>query len=516
MQQDTLMKADEKDFPSFFPPLLVKELRQGMKSRVFTSLMVLAPVLISLPFLLPYYASSSELEGRIFSGMQLNEIVYFFFIALIKILFVVNPVRALRRIPAETETGRAAELLALTRLTGQRIVFQKWLSYAIQNFLLLLIAFPFLIVHQMGGNVSESLGANLSQLFMMFAYSSLAVGVSLWVSGLPVAWRFVWLAIMFYLLTPLSWLVSMVMRNMYFSSGFTTLVFRSFSFLDVFAVVIMAVSLSCFIGMAGRRFSHYSENSSRSVRKRFLLLCLVVGIYCCFYYHFASAYFPPGLPAVASHDLASYKLRLLFTTVPLWVGVMTFICVNIHEMLVPDRSYEPFLDNAASYKNTMRRLWELLFLPGWQGMVILSLLGALLCWGPIAVSVREVDPEWVKNGMQLVLLCWANLVFPILFLRKFFAKSEKYRYTAYLVFFIVMGILNYFLIQFGMYTLSDFLPLGNIMGMLRDMDNSYYMTDLPMFFVYVTAGAYIFSVADFWKAFKMASHSSRHSQEQNL
>lgn len=173
------------DFPSWLPPTLVKELRQGMRSPAFLIMMCALPILIALGFALSFIG---QMMTRDLINMDIIKFIGFKG-ALITGLLLVQPIRAMAGIREEID-ARTMDMLSLTRLSARRIVLGKWLSLMFQSLLLVFACLPFLFVMYFFGNVN--LAEEFYLLVCIIALGGLLTASALWVSAYSALLRGIW------------------------------------------------------------------------------------------------------------------------------------------------------------------------------------------------------------------------------------------------------------------------------------------------------------------------------------
>ena len=126
------------DFPDRLSPMLVKELRQGLRTNTFVILFLVLQGLLATILLIttPVAASEGSASGTI--GEVVSKIV--FCIYALGIL-VVQPLRGISAVATEIKQN-TIDLMVLTRLSAWRIVYGKWLSIVSQSFLIGLAILP--------------------------------------------------------------------------------------------------------------------------------------------------------------------------------------------------------------------------------------------------------------------------------------------------------------------------------------------------------------------------------------
>jgi ABC-type transport system involved in multi-copper enzyme maturation permease subunit len=156
------------DFGDWLSPIAVKELRQGLRSRVFVS-----------AFLLLHVAMLACVIGGLASeGETINALVLS---AINGIQIIVLPLRGASAFQREMKEN-TLELLLLTRLSAWRIVFGKWLALTCETLLLLSAALPYIVLGYFFGGVD--LTGNLSQLLLGFVVSAILTAATVSLSPL--------------------------------------------------------------------------------------------------------------------------------------------------------------------------------------------------------------------------------------------------------------------------------------------------------------------------------------------
>jgi hypothetical protein len=167
------------DFPTWVPPMLVKELRQGLRQRGFVGGLITVQTLLVILFVSAFISEASgDSWGDTLDG--------FFWAGLGGILLAAAPLRALGALGTELE-AKTMDLLLLTRLDAWRIVTSKWVSLQLQSLLVATSLMPYVVVRYFFGSVD--LVQDLSLLVGMALGGAALTAVCLWISGLPRALR---------------------------------------------------------------------------------------------------------------------------------------------------------------------------------------------------------------------------------------------------------------------------------------------------------------------------------------
>ncbi len=133
------------DFPDRLSPMLVKELRQGMRTKAFVGVFLALQIILGVILLSAGAAASSDDAGETIS----NIIFIFFSIAVL----IIQPMRGITALSSEVK-GNTIDMMVLTRLSAWRIVTGKWASIVSQSALLLVTIIPYLILRYFFGGMN--------------------------------------------------------------------------------------------------------------------------------------------------------------------------------------------------------------------------------------------------------------------------------------------------------------------------------------------------------------------------
>ena len=128
------------DFPDSLSPMVVKELRQGLRTRMFGLVMVLLHVHLVVFTLMGGGSGNAELINTWFDGI------------ITLTLCVVLPLRGFSAVADELKAG-TLDMLALTSLSAGRIIFGKWASIAAQSLLLAFSILPYVVARYFFGGL---------------------------------------------------------------------------------------------------------------------------------------------------------------------------------------------------------------------------------------------------------------------------------------------------------------------------------------------------------------------------
>ncbi len=160
------------DFPDRLSPMLVKELRQGMRAKSFTLLFLTFQGLLAFILLTAGAATSSDDAGTFASGV--------IFIMFAGAALFIQPMRGVSALSSEI-SGNTIEMMALTRLSAWLIVFGKWIAIVSQTALILVTIIPFLILRYFFGGMI--LAGEMVFLGLMFLTSMALTAIMVGLSG---------------------------------------------------------------------------------------------------------------------------------------------------------------------------------------------------------------------------------------------------------------------------------------------------------------------------------------------
>lgn len=137
-----------RDFSDRLSPMVVKEMRQGLRTRFFTAALILFHLVLGC-LMLSYLFDMNQRDTK--------EV---FWLVIIVTLLGVLPSRAFNALNAEVKDG-TLDMLMLTGITSFRIVWGKWVSLYSQTLLVASSLLPYMIVRYQFGGVEiarEALG----------------------------------------------------------------------------------------------------------------------------------------------------------------------------------------------------------------------------------------------------------------------------------------------------------------------------------------------------------------------
>lgn len=250
------------DFSDRISPMIVKELRQGLRTRTFTGTFLILQVILGFSMLGAGMASSDN-TGRLISSMV------FFLFSLVALIF--QPLRGTAAVATELKDD-TLEILSLTRLSTVRIVFGKWASLVSQTALMLAATIPYLVMRYFFGGMQ--LFAELALIGTVFFISMCLTAVTV---GFSCSRSVLLRALVPLLLIPFGFMAISTI-SFGFQFGF---ILELFSFKDsettvaFFTVLVLIAYVGYyFMDMGVGRIAAVAEN--HAFRKRLISLVLMV------------------------------------------------------------------------------------------------------------------------------------------------------------------------------------------------------------------------------------------------
>ncbi len=447
------------DFSDRLSPMLVKELRQGMRTNQFTVSFILLQVFMVMCLLLGTLA-----------GGDGNEVSVFFwgFIGIAMVL--VMPTRGFGALHKETQLN-TMDLIQMTRLSAWRITFGKWLALVSQTLLLVTAILPYIVLRYYLGGV-DLVTEVLVLLYLCLAsmvMTAMSVGFSAFAS--PVVRRIVSvLAIIFIIQAGFGGLVGLMMPGggfgRIFSLGFSSSPTPTLTFLGVVAIslVISAYVIYFFLDLGASRIA--PEAANHATRKRLIGLAFV--LMC-----FAVPVFAPDLIGLMIFGVAALII--------IWIDALTEKATNVPSIL------RPFVKRPG-LRPTMYALT-----PGWHTALIFILLSTVLVLLLVAIN-PDLDGRtgvslFLRGDFQFTVICsLAGLLFPLLIIHLFFypVTFSKFYFGLYLLIQICLAVVTAMLGAATnidspwVKTLYHFVPIPSVIAIGREemdgISDEYFFT----------------------------------------
>jgi len=162
------------DFSDRLSPMLVKELRQGLKGYGFMLLFISMQAVLALYIFGAAFADSYDDTGH-----QISTVVFYL---LCMVTLIAQPLRGMSAVSSEIKEN-TIELMVMTRLSAWRIVFGKWISIVSQSALIIIAVAPYLIVRYFFGGMQ--LFPEIMVLVSIFILSASFTAITVGLSAMP-------------------------------------------------------------------------------------------------------------------------------------------------------------------------------------------------------------------------------------------------------------------------------------------------------------------------------------------
>ena len=372
------------DFPSSLSPMLVKELRQGMRTNLFVIAFILLQCLMIL----------SVMAGIASNGSSAVDGFFWFFIVLT--LLVLQPLRGFNALSSEY-TLNTMDLIQMTRLDGWRITLGKWTALNAQTLLLISGMLPYLVIRYFFGNVNFVI--DLLALGLLGLGSGLASAIMI---GCSVFRYFVLRGIL---------LVGFAFSFAGLFTSMSSTIFRAGltgKELQILGLVVVALLYGCFffLSFGASRIAPLSEN--HAPRKRLVALGLSI--------------FLIGL------GFAGFNLDAIAVVNGLILGFAVIDAIT-EPLPLYSRVLVPFR------KNALTRFSAHFLSPGWIGGIGFFFVCSLL----FGVSLHlSGNLDFARDRSELILyLSMCNLlIFPLAIIHLFFGQDTAGQFTFALYAFI--------------------------------------------------------------------------------
>lgn len=385
------------DFSDRLSPMLVKELRQGMRARSFTMLFLGFQILLAFILLTAGTSLDSDNAGSFASGV----IFTMFSIAVLGI----QPMRASSALTSEI-TSNTIEMMVLTRLSAWRIVYGKWVAIVSQSALILTTIIPYLILRYFfGGMVLVGELVFLALIFLTsMALTAVMVGLSANTSKLSRL-----LPIFGFILLAQS-VPSFLFRGR-FGSGMSFFTLSDWdSRITIFCYVLFIAYLGwCALSYGTSVIAPVAENHS-TVRR-----LIALGLAC-------------AAAAAGFHPDFQQELLATFLIIILTPALIT--AVTEPAIIVPPMC-KPFLK-----RGLPGRIAAAFLLPGWPtGVFYTCLMTGISIFGIVIATHSKAYPRFNDEFLIICLGCFGGILLPAL-LAALFSKQESKRFTNFMVFLV--------------------------------------------------------------------------------
>lgn len=384
------------DFPDRLSPMLVKELRQGLRAKAFIAVFLVLQALLGLILLAATAGAASDR-----AGMAVSQVIFVFFSLAV---LVIQPLRGIGALSSEIK-GNTIDLMVLTRLSSWRIIVGKWSALVGQSSLLLATIIPYLILRYYFGGMN--LFSELLLVLLLFLLSSALTAVTVGLSASS--------SLLVRGLIPLAGTVALTLSifGIGFGGGLKGLVqICSLDSSDhVIAVIVFALTIAYLgwhaLSLGASLIAPQAENHATLRRLVALVTVTVTG----------------GILIWNDVRPGTMIMVLLALSVP-----AITLALSEPEQLIPTVC-RPFVKRGFMGRFAGRFLY-----PGWPAGVAFTGLLALLC-GLIGFFNRGLYSDEIIVSLSLL----GGLLFPGL-LTTLFGKKVKERFACFVLLLIASGV----------------------------------------------------------------------------
>lgn len=379
------------DYADWLNPMLVKELRQGLRKSVFVSVFLLVQIamVILIGFRMLSAASGTDqmvggfLDGVLWVGLGLA-------------LLIIMPMRGLASI-TEEQKANTLDLVQMTRMGSTGIVLGKWVAVMSQSVLIAIAVLPYAVLRYFFGGVDVV--DNLVTLTAMILGSAAATALCLWLSTMPAAARGIGVGLAIYIIP--TTLIGTRLGPMFGTSSIAS----GSVFVWIYATIITTIFL---LELAAARIAPIAENHATRIR-----LIAVVGV----------------LIALIGSSAGAIEWA-----VP---GVIIFIWASF-EALTEQTSEVPSLYAPWASRGPFTRLVARTLYPGWAtGLLFTLSLTIIMIGNQILFLPQPRSEQW--HPLIEGLISWFALIAPVAVL--VLMPGVKYRGAIYLLVHLLCALL---------------------------------------------------------------------------
>ncbi len=390
------------DFSDKLSPMLVKELRQGLRAKTFVIVFLTLQGLLLLVLLSAVAASTQPQRA----GGAISGIIFMFFSMA---LLVIQPIRGIGTLQREVQ-GKTIELMVLTRLSAWKIVLGKWVSIVSQSALIFAAIVPYLILRYWFGDMN--LFGELSLMILIFLASAVLTAIIVGISCVP----------------------SVLLR------GLVPLLAGG--------VGLIAIPNFCF----GREFEELVSIAAMQTPETFW--GVAISVLCALYVGWTALGIGAGMIAPAAENHATLKRLITLAILVILLPVGAFapvhaeaLAVLVAVIVVPSLALsltEPFhlmppICSPFVRRGTPGRLGGRLLYPGWPSGVLFSLL--VIALGVTAVWLA-IDGPIDREFVVVLIALLGSLLMPAV-ATVLFDKKIKNRFTTYLLLFVAGAVIAF-------------------------------------------------------------------------
>ena len=372
------------DFGDWLSPMIVKELRQGLRTWVFVGAFIVLQAILVMTLLISFSAGNEDSSS------------YLFWMLIAGILVYIVPLRGFNALAGEIKTD-TLDLLMLTRLDAFRIAVGKWIALVAQSSLIAVSVLPYVVLRYFGGGVNVA--TELFALLLLWMLSAFVAAVAVACSALPsiIIRTLVLLATWFW-----SGMACTAVTALAVDAGGGSLFgpFGSGStpFAIILAVLAPLWAYACYFVLDVGASTIAPLAANHATRKRLISLAFLLAAFA----------FVLGWPTSDGREIALGCLCVIG-------ALAAFDCLTETPTASPS-VYEPFVRRGA-----MGRLAAYFLAPGWAtGLLFYGVIAALVVTG----LYRADAPSDTQSKLFLITTLLTPLT-PLAFAHMFFRRPQR-------------------------------------------------------------------------------------------
>jgi hypothetical protein len=380
--------SKSRNLDDWLSPILVKELRQGMRGRIF----VLSFLLLQVFLVLLTVGNLAARDDRNTLAIQ-----HGFFWALLSVtLLLLTPMRGLAAISVETK-NRTLETITLTRLTAWRVVFGKWTALFAQSLLLVSAVLPYVVLRYFIGGADVV--TDFITLFLLLVLSGLLSAAAIAVSSInnPV----IRIIVIFGLLV-----TSTFFLNVFSMPAWSLNFWETLWWLILNAFFIPALLFE----ITASGIAPSSEN--HAIRRRLLALAFFLGAVL--------------LRWATGNDF----------TIGLVVALAALVCICYFDLAEKPRLV-PRMARHFAQRGTLGKVASYFLLPGWPSALLFSLIVIPAASG-LTFPIWEFQPNREVSLLLFILAEFGSILLPVFLCHVLWQSNKQVLMT---VFFFNIALL---------------------------------------------------------------------------
>lgn len=370
-----------RDFGDWFNPMLVKELRQGLRTRVFTLLLMVGHL---------FFAA---LLGSALMGAQMEDVNAIFWWGSWGLLLLFMPLRAFSSLHAEQRNG-TLEMLRMTGIGSFRLIYGKWAALFSQTLLLASTLLPYMIArYQFGGvEIAQELLALVLTLLLSAVFTA---GILAFSSQRSLVLRIMLFLSLALLLFPAGFAVFLIRDPDEGSQTMSKLAAMepwTLAALATYILVLFAYVAYVLLAMGASRIAPPSENHSTVKRLAALAVSLLLVV------------------VTLVMDLNGFDRFLAWT----WMPLIVLTLLSGMDVLTEDMPRYPTVVAALARRGERGRLLGRFLHPGWaSGVICYAVMTALAMTGIMIVIADTPRSSDISSMLSVAFTFLATAIVPV-------------------------------------------------------------------------------------------------------